>query len=92
MTTVIVGMLLVLLLSLGVVALVAVPARRQGRELLTPEGEALVQSARERTVGVVGAARDRVADLTDKLPGSRVDSEQDVDLRPASREHSHRAG
>jgi hypothetical protein len=59
MTTVIVGMLVALLLALGVVALVAVPARREGRELLTPQGEQLVQQA-----------RDRVVDLRDRLPTS----------------------
>ena len=57
MTTVIVGMLVALLLALGVVALVAVPARREGREVLTPQGEQLVQQA-----------RDRVVDLRDRLP------------------------
>jgi hypothetical protein len=57
MTMVIVGMLCALLLALGVVALVAVPARREGRELLTPQGEQLVQQARER-----------VGDLRDRLP------------------------
>jgi hypothetical protein len=58
MTTVLVGMLVALLLAVGVVALVAVPARRAGRELLTPQGEQLVQQARER-----------VGDLRDRLPG-----------------------
>jgi hypothetical protein len=57
MTMVIVGMLCALLLALGVVALVAVPARREGRELLTPQGEQLVQQAREK-----------VGDLKDRLP------------------------
>jgi len=52
MTTVIVGMFVALVLSLAVVALVAVPARRQGRDVLTPQGEQLVQSARERTTAV----------------------------------------
>jgi hypothetical protein len=57
MTTVLVGMLVALLLAVGVVALVAVPARREGRELLTPQGEQLVQQA-----------RDKVGDLRDRLP------------------------
>ena len=48
----IIGMILALALSLTVVALVAVPARREGRDLLTPQGEQLVQSARERTTEV----------------------------------------
>ena len=72
MTIVIVGMLLALLLALGVVALVAVPARREGREVLTPHGEQLVQQA-----------RDRVVDLRDRLPtpgrdaGERVGADTD---------------
>ena len=56
MTTVIVGMLVALVLAVGVVALVAVPARREGRELLTPHGEQLVQQARDK----VGDLRDRL--------------------------------
>jgi hypothetical protein len=58
MAMVILGMLVALLLALGVVALVAVPARREGRDLLAPQGEHLVQQARERVV-----------DLRDRLPG-----------------------
>ena len=72
MTTVIVGMLLALLLAVGVVALVAVPARREGRELLTPQGEQLVQQA-----------RDRVVDLRDRLPAS---SNRTADDDPATPE------
>nr|WP_284290384.1 hypothetical protein [Angustibacter aerolatus] len=49
MTTVIVGMLLALVLALGVVALVAVPARREGREPAQPRGRgAAVQRPRPR--------------------------------------------
>ena len=65
---VIVGMLTALLISAVVVALVAVPARREGRELLSPQGEQLVQAALERTADAVGVARDKVGDLADKLP------------------------
>ena len=65
---VIVGMLTALLISAVVVALVAVPARREGRELLSPQGEQLVQAALERTADAVGVARDKVGDLADRLP------------------------
>ncbi|HEX8496256.1 MAG TPA: hypothetical protein VF661_03600 [Actinomycetales bacterium] len=64
MTPVVVAMLLALLLSLAVVALVAVPARREGRELLTPQGEQLVQTARERTGEAASAARARTTSRT----------------------------
>ncbi|GAB3680362.1 hypothetical protein [Angustibacter aerolatus] len=63
MTTVIVGMLLALVLALGVVALVAVPARREGRELLSREGEERLSSARDRVV-------DLGSTVADKLPSA----------------------
>ena len=55
MVALIIGMLICVGLALAVVALVAVPARRDGRSILTPKGEEVVialkerqQSARER--------------------------------------------
>ena len=60
---VIVGMLGALVLALGVEALVAVPARREGRDLLTPQGEQLLQQARAR-----------VGDLRDRLPSRASDA------------------
>jgi len=58
-----------------VVAVVAVPARREGRELLTPKGDEVVsrvrevtgsavETAREKTGEAVDAARDKVAAVT----------------------------
>ena len=64
MVILIVGMLLSLLLAVAVVGLVAIPARREGRELLTPKGEAVVSRVRERTGSAVDAAREKVADVT----------------------------
>ena len=69
------GMLLSVGLAVAVVCLVAVPARREGRDLLTPKGEDLVSQVRERTGSAVeiarektgeafDAARDKVADVT----------------------------
>ena len=63
MTTVIVGMLVALALALAVVALVAVPARRQGRDLLTPQGGQLVQTARDRTTEAASAAREKTVEV-----------------------------
>jgi hypothetical protein len=74
MVALIVGMLLCVVLAVAVVALVAIPARRQGRDLLTPKGDEVlskvreitgsaVETARVKTGGVVGAARDKVADV-----------------------------
>jgi len=42
------GMMICLALALAVVGLVAVPARREGREVLTRRGEELVGAVRER--------------------------------------------
>ena len=48
MVSVVLGMLFCLVLALAVVALVAVPARRAGRDVLTERGEEVVGSLRER--------------------------------------------
>ncbi|MDO5503605.1 MAG: hypothetical protein Q4G67_10570 [Actinomycetia bacterium] len=48
MFALVLGMLICLALALAVVGLVAVPARRDGREVLTHRGEELVESVRER--------------------------------------------
>ena len=64
MVILIVGMLLSLLLAVAVVGLVAIPARRQGRDLLTPRGEEVVSRVRERTGSAMDAAREKVAEVT----------------------------
>ncbi len=75
MLVLVVGMLLSVGLAVTVVALVAVPARREGRDVLTPKGEdvvslvrektgSVVETAREKTGGALEAARDKVADVT----------------------------
>lgn len=48
MVSVVLGMFVCVGLALGVVALVAVPARRQGRDVLTERGEEVVGSIRDR--------------------------------------------
>ena len=48
MVSVVLGMLVCLGFALVVMALVAVPARRQGREVLTDRGEEVLESIRER--------------------------------------------
>jgi hypothetical protein len=87
MLTVIIGMLVALALAAVVLALVAVPARRAGRGVLTPEGEQLVIHARERTVEAMGSARERVGELAERLPVSRGDAgapvPETIDLRDA---------
>jgi len=64
MVVVVFGMLVSVLLAVAVVGLVAIPARREGRDLLTPKGEEVVAQMREKTGEAMVAARDKVADVT----------------------------
>jgi hypothetical protein len=75
MVALVFGMLLCVVLAVAVVGVVAIPARRQGRDLLTPKGEEVVamvrektgsavETAIEKTGGAMGAARDKVAEVT----------------------------
>jgi hypothetical protein len=48
MISVVLGMLVCLALALAIMALVAVPARRAGRDVLSERGEEVVGSIRER--------------------------------------------
>ena len=90
MLTVILGMLIALVLAAVVLAAVAVPARQQGREVLTTQGEELVSQALERTAEAMGAARDKVGELADRLPlpgaasaGEGRHAAETIDLRDA---------
>jgi len=56
-------MLVCVVLGLAVVGLVAVPARREGRDLLTPRGEQVVDRVRERTETMASVTRDRTGGL-----------------------------
>ncbi|MGL4172589.1 MAG: hypothetical protein ACRCTR_00715 [Actinomycetota bacterium] len=60
MTWLLLGIVGVLVLAAVVLAVVAIPARRQGRVVFSTEGEQIIAAARERTVGVVDSARSRV--------------------------------
>ena len=75
MVVLVLGMLVSVVLAVAVVGLVAIPARREGRDLLTPKGEEVValvrektgsavETAREKTGEAMGAARDKVAGVT----------------------------
>ena len=50
MTAIVVGLLLCVALSLAVLGVVLVPARREGRDLLTPRGERVVVRVRRSMV------------------------------------------
>ena len=75
MFVVVLGMLVSLALAVVVLFMVAVPARRERRYMLTPKAEDLVsqvrgrtgdalETAREKTGEVLDAARERVSDAT----------------------------
>jgi sensor histidine kinase regulating citrate/malate metabolism len=70
MVVLIVGMLLCVVLALAVVALVAIPARRQGREVLTAEGEEIVAMAKERTQDALDKTGEAVVAAKDKVSES----------------------
>ena len=49
MVAVVIGMLISVGLALAILALVAVPARREGRDVLTSRGEEVVGAVRDRS-------------------------------------------
>jgi uncharacterized membrane protein YdfJ with MMPL/SSD domain len=59
MVWVIFAMVLCVALAAAVVGVVAVPARRQGRQVLTPKGEEMVSSVARSTDKVVSSTRDK---------------------------------
>ena len=67
MTAMIVGLLLCLVLSVLVMGLVAIPARREGREILTARGERVVVKVRESADG----AASRTSELISGTSGSK---------------------
>jgi hypothetical protein len=75
MFVLVLGMVLSVCLAVAVVCVVAVPARRDGRDVLTPKGEdvvstvrdktgSAVETAREKTGEALGAARDKMAEVS----------------------------
>jgi hypothetical protein len=57
MTALVVATLLTVVLALAVEGLVAIPARRQGRDVLTPRGEKVVAAIKDRTESVAPGRR-----------------------------------
>ena len=62
MFALVLGMMLSVVLAVAVVCVVALPARREGRDVLTPKGEEVVSQVRERTGSVVGTARGKTGE------------------------------
>ncbi|HPV80561.1 MAG: hypothetical protein IPI13_13025 [Actinomycetales bacterium] len=63
MAALVLTMVVCLLLGLAVVLAVAVPARREGKDLLTPRGEEVVARVRERTEHVASATKERTEEV-----------------------------
>ena len=81
MVALIIGMLVCVALAVAVVAAVAIPARREGREVLTPQGEELIsaakdkarektESALEKTTDAIASAKDKVSDSVGSMGSS----------------------
>ncbi|XVX19207.1 hypothetical protein ACQP1U_12880 [Actinomycetota bacterium] len=79
MVSVVLGMLFCVALALIVVALVAIPARREGRALLTPEGEGVMDAARERTQRAAERTQAMAARRRQRI-GTEDDPEADLEV------------
>lgn len=64
MFTLVVGMFVCVVLAAVVVGLVAIPARREGRDVLTPKGEQVVATVRQHT--------GRAADVAQRRGGEAI--------------------
>jgi hypothetical protein len=53
MLVVLIGMFLALGFAVAVMAAVALPARREGRDVLTPQGEETLKAMRDKVVDVI---------------------------------------
>jgi hypothetical protein len=73
MLALVLGMLLCVSLAVAVVGLVAIPARREGREMLTPKGEEVVSRVRAKTGLTAGTAQDDTGEAVDPAHDTVVD-------------------
>jgi hypothetical protein len=65
MLVLVIGMLLSVGLGVATLFFVAVPARREGRDVLTPKGEDVVSLVREKTGDALETAREKTGDALD---------------------------
>lgn len=72
MVSVVLAMLFCLALAIAVMALVAVPARRAGRDVLTERGEEVVGSLRDRQVLAGRGSDDAATTPVDEVVGARA--------------------
>ena len=67
MVPLIIGMLVCVALAVAVVAVVAIPARREGRELLTPQGGEIIASVKEKTATTLETTGEAIVTAKDKV-------------------------
>jgi len=77
------AMILCLLLGLAVVGLVAIPARRDGRDVLTARGEEVVSRVRERTEAATTIAKEKTGDLVSSTRARNAEQPARQDAEPA---------
>lgn len=88
MVPLIIGMLICVALAVAVVALVAIPARREGRELLSPQGEELMAVVKEKTASTIESTGDAIVTAKDKvsdtISSTPADTAEDIGRHRAS--------
>ena len=93
MVTLIIGMLICVGLAVAVVAVVAIPARREGRELLTPQGEELIAVVKEKTESTLEKTGDALTSAKDLVADKVSDTVSSTAPRETVEESGrHRAG
>jgi len=76
------AMILCLLLGLAVVGLVAIPARREGRDVLTARGEEVVSRVKVRTDAATAGSREKTGDLVTSTRPTVIDPAHRHDVDP----------
>ena len=94
MVALIIGMLICVALAVAVVAVVAIPARREGRDLLSPQGEEMISAARDRAREATGSALEKTGDALSTAKDRMTDSVGSVGPGTTTPEDAgrHRAG
>jgi hypothetical protein len=93
MVPLIIGMLICVGLAVAVVAVVAIPARREGRELLTPQGEELIAVVKEKTETTLEKTGDALTSAKDLVADKVTDTVSSTAPRETVEESGrHRAG
>ena len=93
MVPLIIGMLICVGLAVAVVAVVAIPARREGRGLLTPQGEELIAVVKEKTESTLEKTGDAITSAKDLVTDKVGDTVSSTAPRePVEESGRHRAG